>query len=56
MGIKEEIFDEFFKKLNEDKGIPDFIVEELKGLLENDSLLSEEIILKILERGIKNDC
>lgn len=54
MGIQEEIFEGFFKKLKDDKDLPDSIVEELKRLWESGEIASQEKILEVVERGCEN--
>ena len=51
MGIQEEIFEKYFKKLEDDKDFPDAIVEELKRLWESGEITSQEKILEVVERG-----
>ena len=46
MGIQDDIFEEFFKKLEEDEKIPDTIIEELKNLWENGEVVSQKKSLK----------
>jgi uncharacterized secreted protein with C-terminal beta-propeller domain len=55
MGIQEDIFERFFKKLEDDEDFPDSIVEELKRLWENGELASQEKVLEVVETGSKND-
>jgi len=50
MGIQEEIFEEFFKKLEEDEKFPDNIIGELKKLWENGEIVSQEKILEVIKR------
>ncbi|MHA1400504.1 MAG: hypothetical protein ACTSQE_09155 [Candidatus Heimdallarchaeaceae archaeon] len=54
MGIQEEIFEGFFKKLEDDEDFPDSIVEELKRLWESGEIASREKILGVVERGCEN--
>ena len=54
MGIQEEIFEGFFKKLEDDEDFPDSIVEELKRLWESSKIASQEKILEVVERGSEN--
>lgn len=54
MGIQEEIFEEFFKKLEEDEKFPDSIIEELKKLWKNGEIASQEKILEVIERSCEN--
>lgn len=55
MGIQEEVFEVFFKKLEDDEDFPDSIVEELKKLWESGEIASQEKILEVIERGNEND-
>jgi len=54
MGIPEEIFEGFFKKLKEDENFPDLIVDELRGLWEFGEIASQEKIFKVIERGCED--
>ena len=54
MGIKEEIFEEFFKKIEEDEEIPCSIIEELRKLWEEGEVISQEKILEVIKRGCKD--
>jgi len=54
MGIQEEIFGVFFKKLEEDEKFPNSILEELKILWENGEIESQEKILEAIKRGCEN--
>jgi len=54
MGIKEEIFEGFFKKLEEDKEFPHSIIEELEKLWESEEIISQERILEIIKRGCED--
>lgn len=54
MGIKEEIFDEFFSALQGEKDIPGSVVEELKQLVERGERISEEKVLYLIGRGCQN--
>ena len=54
MGIQEDIFEGFFKKLEDDEDFPDSIVEELKGLWESGEISSQEKIIEVIERGSEN--
>ena len=55
MGVQEDIFEEFFKKLEDDEEFPDSIVEELKILRKSGEIASQEKILEVIERGSEND-
>ncbi len=54
MGIQEEIFEGFFKKLEDDEDFPDPLVEELKRLWESGKIASQEKIHEVVERGSEN--
>jgi hypothetical protein len=56
MGIKEDIFEEFFKKLAEDKEIADAVLGELKELWKKGEVAPKEKILEVIERGCGNAC
>jgi len=51
MGIKDEIFEEFFKKLEEDDDFPNVIIQELKNLLESGENISQEKIFDAIKEG-----
>lgn len=53
MGIKEDIFEEFFKTLEEEE-IPESTINELKILKEHGELISETKLLNMIERGCKD--
>jgi len=53
MGIEDEIFDEFFSKL-ETAEVPAALIAKLKRLRESNELDSMEKILNILEEGEQN--
>ena len=50
MGISEELFEEFFKELENDRDFPSVIREELKETMQNNKITSEEII-NIIKKG-----
>lgn len=54
MGIQEDIFEQFFKKLEEDEKFPDLILEELKRLWENGEIASQEKICEVIKRGCED--
>lgn len=54
MGIQEDVFEGFFKKLEDDKDFPDSAVKELKRLWECDEIASKEKIFEVVEKGIEN--
>ena len=54
MGIQEDIFEEFFKKLEEDEKFPDSIIEELRRLWEKGEIASQEKILEVIKRGCED--
>ncbi len=54
MGIQEEIFEEFFKNLEETEDFPDSILEELKRLWKSGEIASQERILEVIERESGN--
>ena len=54
MGVQEDIFEGFFKKLENDEKFPDSIVEELKKLWESGEIASQEKILEVVEGVSEN--
>ena len=54
MGIQGEIFEVFFKKLEDDENFPVSIVEELKNLCESGEIISQEKILEVVKGGSGN--
>ena len=54
MGIQEEIFEVFFKKLEEDEKFTTSIVEKLKKLWESGEIASQEKILEVVKEGSGN--
>ena len=54
MGISEEVFERFFKKLEEDKEIPQSIIKELRDLLKSEETISQEKILEAIKRGCED--
>jgi hypothetical protein len=51
MGIQENIFEQFFKKLEKDEKFPDSVLKELKKLWENGEIASQEKIYEAIKRG-----
>jgi len=51
MGIQAEIFEEFFKKLEENEKFPVSIIEELKKLWNSGEVISREKILEVIKKG-----
>jgi DNA polymerase III delta subunit len=54
MGIQEEIFEVFFKKLEEDEKFTTSIVEKLKTLWKSGEIASQERILEVVKEGSGN--
>lgn len=54
MGNQEEIFEEFFKELEEDEKFPDKIIEELKELWKNGAITSKERIFEVIKGGCED--
>ena len=54
MGIQEEIFEEFFKKLEEDEKFPGTIIEELKKLWKSEEIALQQKIFEVIERGCED--
>jgi len=55
VGFKQEIFDEFFEKLEKNDEIPNSIIIELKNLIETEPNISKEIIFKLIDMGANNE-
>ncbi len=55
MGIKEEVYDEFFRRLKEDERVSVDIIQELKKLFERENISSPEEILEAIQRGQEDD-
>ena len=53
LGIQDEIFEEFFKKLAKSE-LPEDLMKELKTLVENGEIGEKEKILDAVKRGIKD--
>ena len=51
MGIKDEIFSEFYKKLEEDKEFPKAIIQSLKSLHDTNELNNSKKLEKILNEA-----
>lgn len=54
MGIKDQIFEEFFAKLAVEDEVPTTVVTELKGLAAGGESVTEEELLRIIERGFED--
>lgn len=54
MGIREDIFEGFFKTLDKDKKFPKSIVERLRILYESEERSSKEKLLEIIKAGCEN--
>lgn len=54
MGIKDQIFEEFFTKLAVEDEVPATVVTELKSLAAGGESVSEEELLRIIERGFED--
>lgn len=52
LGIEEEIFGEFFKKLMDAK-LPEDLIKELRTLLEKGEIESKEKIIEVVKRGVE---
>ena len=51
MGVEEDVFEEFFKRLNEDEEVPENVIFELKRLLKGGDIFDKESILKAIIVG-----
>ena len=54
MGIKDHIFEDFFAKLAVEDEVPITVVTELKNLVAGGESVSEEELLRIIERGFED--
>ena len=54
MGIKDQIFEDFFAKLAVEDEVPITVVTELKNLVAGGESVSEEELLRIIERGFED--
>jgi len=54
MGISEEIFEEFFKKLSREEEFPQLVLEELRKLWESGEDISQEKIFGAIKRGCED--
>jgi len=54
MDINDEIFEGFFKKLEEDEEFPRSIIEELRKLWRSGEVISQEKILEAIKRGYED--
>jgi hypothetical protein len=54
MGIKEEIFDEFFSALEKEGKAPGTVVAGLRQLIENGEGLTEGRILELVAKGCED--
>jgi len=53
MGIQEDVFEDFFNRLEKDAEFPNELVKKLKKLWKSDETVSTEKILNTLAGGIK---
>jgi hypothetical protein len=51
MGVEEEIFEEFFKKLDENVDFPKIVLNNLKSSFKTGNLDSKREILKTIKLG-----
>lgn len=56
MGINEEIFDDFLRKLEEDEEIPRLVIKELKKLWESDDDISQDKIFEAIKKECTDVC
>ncbi len=54
MSLRHQIFQQYIKKLEDDKTIPDTIVAQVSELLTNSVGLTEERLIEILEESIND--
>lgn len=55
MGLQEDIFETFFKKLKETEGFPDLVIKELEKLWKSGEILLQEKIFEAIKKAGKND-
>ena len=55
MGIRDEIFEEFFTKLKEDEEFPNEIINKLKNIWKNKESLTKNKILEIIKQVGENN-
>lgn len=51
MGVEEEIFEEFFNKLENNKEFPKAVLDELKNRYKKSNLDSKNKLLKVIRLG-----
>lgn len=56
MGIHAEIFDDFFRKLEEDKTVSKSIINDLRELVANGEISSKEKILAVIDKIHEDGC
>jgi hypothetical protein len=54
MSISDEIFEEFFNKLREDKEFPNSIIEGLQELVESGETISTDKIFELIRGGVED--
>lgn len=52
MNIEDEIFEEFFQKLEKDKKVPNKVLNNLKELKNNNNVISKDLILNAIKEGV----
>lgn len=55
MGILDEIFQDFFEELESSEKVPNEVIEDVRKLIEEEKLSSEEL-LKIINKCDLNGC
>lgn len=55
VGVEEEIFEEFFKKLEENEEIPKTLLNDLKTRYKNDNMDTKAKILRAIRLGDSNE-
>lgn len=52
MSIEDEIFEEFFQKLENDEKFPNKVLNNLKELKNDNKVISKDLILNAIKEGV----
>lgn len=52
MSIEDEIFEEFFQKLEKDEKVPKKVLNNLKELKNDNNVISKDLILNAIKEGV----
>lgn len=52
MSIEDEIFEEFFQKLEKDEKFPNKVLNNLKELKNDNNVISKDLILNAIKEGV----